>query len=62
MKITLEIYSKNYSIESKADDYRAEELKQLFSALLVCAGYPPDVLTTEDGGHYNCEYVGQNDH
>ena len=59
MKITLELYGKNYSIESKANDYTAEELKKLFSALLVCAGYSPEVLVTEDGGHYECKYVGK---
>ena len=57
MKITLELYGKNYSIESKADDYTAEELKEGFSCLLVCAGYSPEVMVTKDGGHYECKYI-----
>ena len=57
MKITLEMDKERYIVEAGSDHYNAAELKELFSKLLVCAGYPPDVLQLEDGGRYVCNYL-----
>lgn len=60
MKITLELYGTRYSAEHESDAYRADELKDLFSRLLVVAQFPPSVIQIdEDGGRYM--YVGENE-
>ena len=60
MKITLELYGTRYSAEHESDEYRADELKDLFSRLLVVAQFPPSVIQAdEDGGKYM--YVGENE-
>lgn len=58
MKITLELYKTRYAVESDQDDFSADELKGLFSRIMVVAGFPPGViqLEEEDGGKYM--YVG----
>ena len=56
MRITLESYNHTYTIESEADDFTAEELKEQFSRLLVLAGFAPSVIELARGGRYNCEY------
>lgn len=57
MKITLESYKQVYTFESKSDDFSAQELLDQFTRLMVAAGYPPDVIQCDDGGHYECSYV-----
>lgn len=56
MKITLEIYDSTYMVESRNEDYNGKEMLEIFSKLLVQAGYPPNVIQLSDGGHYECEY------
>lgn len=58
MKITLELYKTRYTVESDQDDFTADELKGLFSRIMVVAGFPPGViqLEEEEGGKYM--YVG----
>lgn len=58
MKITLEMYKTRYAVESDQDDFTADELKGLFSRIMVVAGFPPGViqLEEEEGGKYM--YVG----
>lgn len=57
MKITLEAYKQTYTFEDKSDDYEADELKEIFSRLLVSAGYSPEVIDPRDGGRYECTYI-----
>ena len=47
MKITLEIHGCIYTVEQCGNDYTADELKEVFSRLLVSATFPPSVI--EDG-------------
>ena len=57
MKMTLEIHGTRYSAEHESNAYGANELKDLFSRLLVVAKFPPSVIQIdEDGGKYM--YVG----
>lgn len=56
MKITLEMYNNKYIYESDSEDYSANELKEIFSRMLVQATFPPDVIEPAEGGHYVCEY------
>lgn len=55
MRITLELDKNKYTVESDSNDYTADELKEMFSRLLVQATYPPSVIDLQEGGHY--EYV-----
>lgn len=57
MKITLEMYDNKYTYESDRNDYNANEIKEIFSRMLVQATFPPDVIETSEGGHYECEYM-----
>lgn len=60
MKITLELYHTRYTVETvipELDEFNGEELKELFSRLMVVAGYSPSVIDLEDGGRY--EYIGK---
>lgn len=63
MKITLELYDNRYTVETinpKQNDFNGEELKELFSRLMVVAGYSPSVIDLEsDSGGY--EYVGEDE-
>jgi hypothetical protein len=59
MKITFENYNIRYGIETESEAYTGEELKTLFSRLLVVAGFPPGVIEAEEGGKYT--YVGDNE-
>lgn len=60
MKMTLELYGTRYSAEHESDAYGANELKDLFSRLLVVAQFPPSVIQIdEDGGKY--AYVGKDE-
>lgn len=56
MKITLEMNNSVYSVEEPGDDYNANELKEIFSRLLVQATFPPDVIEPAEGGCFECEY------
>lgn len=56
MRITLEKYNNKYIYESDSEDYDANELKEIFSRMLVQATFPPDVIEPAEGGHYECEY------
>lgn len=49
MRITLSLYGAEYTIERKGEDMMADELKELFSRLLVVAGFCPSVIELEDG-------------
>lgn len=49
MRITLRLYDAEYAIERKGEDMMADELKELFSRLLVVAGFSPKVIELEDG-------------
>jgi hypothetical protein len=60
MKIMLENWGTRYTVETEQEDYRSDELKDMFNRLLVQAGYPPSVITLhEDDGSY--EYVGSDE-
>ena len=58
MKLTLELYDTKYTVETDHDDYCADELKEIFSRMLVAATFPPSVIEDKDGGHY--EYLEDN--
>lgn len=57
MRITLEMHDQKYIFESSHDEFSADEMKEIFSRLLVQATYPPSVIEPADGGHFECEYV-----
>lgn len=57
MKITLEMYDSKYTYESDRDDYDANEMKEIFSRMLVQAAFSPSVIELAEGGHFECEYV-----
>lgn len=57
MKIIYESRDFQYIIETESNDFTAQELKELFSKLLVLDGFPPDVISSEEDGvnyHYVC--------
>lgn len=56
MRIILEMYDSRIIYESDKDDYKADEMKEIFSRMLVQATYPPSVIEPADGGHWECEY------
>lgn len=56
MKIILEMYDSRIIYESDKDDYKADEMKEIFSRMLVQATYPPSVIEPAEGGHWECEY------
>ena len=56
MRIILEMYDSRIIYESDKDDYRADEMKEIFSRMLVQATYPPCVIEPAEGGHWKCEY------
>lgn len=55
MKMLLQLHGAEYSIEKEGSDYYADELKEMFSRLLVCAEFPPSAIELKDGGRY--EYI-----
>lgn len=57
MKIIMETYSKKITFEMDNDDLNAKEIKAAISRMLVLAGFSPDVIECEDGGHFVCQYV-----
>lgn len=53
MKMTLELYGDTYIIDKPdQNDFDADELKELFSQLMVSAGFPPSVIELSDGGRW----------
>ena len=51
MRITLELHGCKYIVEETGDDFNAQEMKEIFSRLMVAATFPPSVI--EDGeGHW----------
>lgn len=60
MKITLELYDKTYSVEGVSDDLMGVYIVELFTRLMVVAGFSPSIIRLpEDEGRY--EYVGENE-
>lgn len=59
MKLILNLYNDTYTVEDDNNDMDSGELKELFSRLLVCAGFPPSVIDIADGGRY--EYVSEDE-
>lgn len=57
MKLSLEMYGMTYTVETKENDFSASEMKEIFSRLLVQAGYELDVIDLADGGHYEIKYI-----
>lgn len=57
MKIVLEMYGSKYTYESDKNDYTANELKEIFSRMLVQATFSPNVIELAEGGRFKCEYV-----
>lgn len=55
MKITFENYNIKYTLEDNNNDHNASYIKDVFSRLLVLAGFPPSVIDCIEGGRY--EYV-----
>ena len=43
-RITLEMYGGKFIYESDCDEFTADELKAMFSKMLVCVGYPTVVI------------------
>ena len=59
MKIVFEQYNTRYTVEDDIDSHSAQELKEIFSKILVQAGFAPSVIENEDGGCY--EYVADDE-
>ena len=60
MKIELEMYGATYIAEMQNDEMTGEDVMELFSRLLVTAGYPPSVIRLpDDDGHY--EYIAEDE-
>lgn len=59
MKIIFEQRNTRYIVEDDIDYHTADELKRIFSRILVQATYSPSVIDCEDGGSY--EYVGDDE-
>lgn len=48
-RITLEIHGEKYVAETPHWDLNANELLDMFKRLMVCATYPPSILSDEEG-------------
>lgn len=62
MRLVLELYDKRYIVETTnpdQNDFSADELKELYSKLLVAAGFLPSVIETDGCGRW--EYVGDDE-
>lgn len=59
MKIIFTSYNTIYSVETESDDYDGNELKEIFSRILVTAGFSPSVIEDPDGGSY--QYVSEDE-
>lgn len=49
-------YGITYSVYGIDREASANELKEIFSKILVQAGFQPSVIEPADGGHYECEF------
>ena len=47
MKITLELYDTKCTVEDPNEEHTAGELKEMFSKLMVQAGFSPSVIEEE---------------
>lgn len=61
MKITLELYGTRYTVEQDSNAQDAGELVEIFTRMLVQAGFSPGVIQPREGGRYECEYIGSED-
>lgn len=61
MRMELEIHGATYIAEVQNDDMTGDDVMELFSRLLVVAGYPPSVilLPGDDEGRY--EYIAEDE-
>ena len=59
MKIVFEQYGTRYTVEDDIDSHDSHELKEIFSKILVQAGFAPSVIECEEGGEY--QYVGEDE-
>ena len=62
MKMTLELYDTKYTVEDTKgrNDFDSGELKEIFTRLMVCAGFGPGVIDLQDDdGQY--QYVGDDE-
>lgn len=59
MKITFENYNAKYIFEDNDDEHNASYIKDIFSKMLVVAGFPPSVIDCIEGGKY--EYVDEDE-
>ena len=59
MKIVFEQYGTRYTVENDTDSHDSHELKEIFSKILVQAGFAPSVIECEEGGEY--QYVGEDE-
>lgn len=55
MKITFENYNIKYTFEDNNNEHNASYIKDVFSRMLVVAGFQPSVIDCIEGGRY--EYV-----
>ena len=56
MKLSLELHGTEYSVETDRDEYNVDELKEIFSRMLVQATFSPEVIELAEGGRFECEY------
>ena len=59
MKIVFEQYNTRYTVEDDINSHDSNELKEIFSKILVQAGFAPSVIECEEGGEY--QYVGEDE-
>lgn len=57
MRMTLELHGIKFSVEESGDGFNADELKEMFSRMLVQATYSPEVIDLADGFCYKCKCV-----
>lgn len=55
MKITFENYNAKYTFEDNDNDHDVSYIKDIFSKMLVVAGFSPSIIDCIEGGRY--EYV-----
>jgi hypothetical protein len=57
MRITLEQYESTYEVEIEQEDMSADDLIELFTRILVVAGYPPSVIIPKDDEQGSYHFV-----
>lgn len=55
--ITLYSHGMTYMVSGIRWDCSASELIDIFTRMLVCAGFDPGVIQCADGARYSCEVV-----